>query len=138
MVFTALLAATMPTSAQAASEPQIVINASGGDAGEPGLRIHYGNGQLQVYRDGNAQLYPASEPDSPPSPWLYSAIAVNLDGIAYTPAADMVPGLRFADTTQNGGSASGSGTIAGTLDTGVAGFIVAVTIDYTFPNEYSR
>ncbi|HKY47491.1 MAG TPA: fibronectin type III domain-containing protein [Acidimicrobiia bacterium] len=135
-IATALLAATMPASAQAAAEPQAIINASGGDAGEPGLRIHYGNGQLQVYRDGNAQLYPGSEPNGLPSTWFYNAIALNLEGIAYTPAADMVPGFRFADTTQTGGSASGSGTIAGTLDTGVAGFVVAVTIDYTFPNEY--
>jgi hypothetical protein len=131
-----LLIAIMPLSAQAASEAQVVINASGGNAGDPGLRIHYANGEIQVFRRGVPQLFEGLEPSPSPNGTLYNAIALNLEGLAYTPVAYMVPGASFSQTTQAGGSASGSGTITGTLDTGVVGFLANVTINYVYPNEY--
>ena len=90
---TAMLIAILPLQTQAASESQVIINASGGDAGEPGLRIHYANGQLQVYRDGISQLYPDVQLDSPPSMFVYNAIALHLDGVAYSPTVERVPGF---------------------------------------------
>lgn len=131
-----LLVATLPVAAQAAQEDPVIINALGGNAGDPGLRIHYANGQLQVFRDGIAQMYGGSTPSSPSSPGaLDNTIALYMDGVAYSAAADWFVGVRFA-TTQSGGSASGSGSIVGTLDTGVVGFVIDVTIDYAYPNDY--
>ena len=130
----ALLVATVPVAAQAASEDQVVINALGGNAGDPGLRIHYANGQLQVFRNGVAQLYWGNTPSNPPV-WSYSGIALNLEGLAF---ATPLPfnASAFPNSTQSGGSQSGSGTISGTLDTGIAGFILAVAIVYHHPDEF--
>jgi hypothetical protein len=132
----ALLVATVPDTAQAAQEAPVIINALGGNAGDPGLRIHYANGQLQVFRNGIAQMYGGSTPTSPSSPGaLDNTIALHMDGVAYSAAADWFVGIRFA-TTQSGGSASGSGSIVGTLDTGVVGFVIDVTIAYAYPDDY--
>ncbi|HKY47492.1 MAG TPA: fibronectin type III domain-containing protein [Acidimicrobiia bacterium] len=134
---TALFATTLPLTAQAASQAEVVLNSAGGNSAGDGLRIHYGNGQLQVARNGaNQMYYPWQTPGSVPNPWIYNAIALNIDGVAYTPGAiSSINGAPFANTTQSGGS-TGSGTIAGTLETGVAGFDVDVTITYTLPNDY--
>ena len=91
-----LLIAILPLSAQAASQAQVVINASGGNAGDPGLRIHYANGELQVFRKGVAQLFEGLEPPPSPNGTLYNAIALNLEGLAYTPASFMVSGASFS------------------------------------------
>ena len=136
VLVTGLLVGVLPLNAQAASEPQVIINASGGDAGEPGLRIHYGSGVLQVFRDGVPQFYNGSEPNPPISQILYNAIALNLEGEAYFPVTFFAGGTAFPDSAQSGGSASGSGTISGTLDTGVEGFVAIVTIGYIYPNNY--
>ena len=135
LLATALLVTILPISAQAASQEPAIINASGGDLGEPGLRIHYGGGQLQVFRDGNRQLNNNGQPNNPTG-FSYNGIALNLEGAAYVPSTILFGATQFSNTGQTGGSGSGSGTITGTLDTGVPGFIVLVTIDYTYPNDY--
>jgi hypothetical protein len=126
-VVTALLVSILPVTAQAASQAEAVINADGGGSGQPGLRIHYANGELQVVRNGSGQLFhPAFTPTSPPSS-MNNAIALYVDGAQYLPGV-------YTDSTQAGGSLSGSGTITGTIETG--DIDVAVTITYTYPNEY--
>ena len=138
---TALLVSIMPLAVQAAWQAEAIINDQGGSSGDPGLKIHYANGEIQVVRDGAYQFSTAGQtPGNPPDNDIDNAIAVVIGttpGLtnAYTPSNNIIHERPFADATQTGGSLAGSGTIAGTLDTG-AGVDVDVTIDYVYPNDY--
>ena len=136
-IVAALVVSTLPLTAQAVSQAEVVLNSNGGYTDSDGLRIHYGNGQLQVARLSANQMYSPSEtPGSAPNPSILNAIALNVEGVAYTPGViPSITGSAFANTTQSGGS-TGSGTMTGNLDTGVAGFEVDVNITYTSPNNY--
>lgn len=133
----------------------ITINSDGGNTagGTDGIRTVYSNGQWQVYRGGDGQLY--DDVDFPPSNYMYNQIALSLTapgggGYAIGPSSlelgnqniDFTDGFLFRpwDSVTATGGSTGTGTGASALTVQVDGrtYTVNMSLDYTYPNNYIR
>ncbi len=104
-------------------DPTKVLNSDGGLTTLDGLAVYYGNGQIQVERDGVGQVYgDGSFPDPTTTGELNNAIILRVGATIVGPQGlDDVPGGAMTDAvdwdsiTAVGGSSTGAGTITSTL-----------------------
>ncbi|WP_067501180.1 fibronectin type III domain-containing protein [Actinoplanes sp. TFC3] len=114
----------------------VTINSTGGDAAGKGLRIAYGSGKLQVFRNGTGQLFEPSTLPTAPNANLGNAFALSFDD--GNGDVEWVNPRRFRTITAYGGSTSGSGTITSRMVARYKqrNYFVDLTISYVYPNDY--
>ena len=125
------------------------INATGGTGADDGLKVDIAQGQIQVNRGGDGQLYPS---DALPSNLTsemnnYFSVAFD-DGTVHTinpqlpaPAASYDADLVWnsATSSETPSTDGKSGTVVNTLtseDTGHGVVILEITYSYLFPDQF--
>jgi putative cell wall-binding protein len=125
--------------------PTVSLNSSGGNTTSDGLRVYYGDGQIQVERDGVGQVYDNGDfPDPTTTDELNNAIILRVGTTIVGPSGlDDDAGGQMTDTadwdsiTTSGGSVSGAGTILSTLTwtDQVTGLVYSVDMTLTYDGE---
>lgn len=132
----------------------LTLNSDGGAEpnGTDGIRTEYSNGQFQIWREGSRQLVDTSVSPANPAVWNQVAISLRKPGVGYAVGPSSLDlswqNINFTQgfiyrpwdsvTTTDSSTGSGVGQSSLTVEVDGLTYVVRLTMEYTYPNNYLR